>query len=75
MPNAILRAGPFAQGSDGPNAIDSFINESAVPISQSFLNLVLPVNCNVRSWIGGSSGSVRGTDGKWSYFHITSNGS
>lgn len=73
MPNAILRAGPFAQGSDGSTAIDSFVNESASS-SQSFANLILPVNCNVRSWIGGRGG-VGDTDGKWSYFHITSNGS
>ena len=74
MPNAILRAGPFAQGSDGSTAIDSFLDESASYPAQSFTNLILPVNCNIRSWIGGRGG-VGDTDGKWSYFHITSNGS
>jgi len=74
MPNAILRAGPFAQAGGGSTAFDSFVNESASYPAQSFLNLILPVNCNIRSWIGGSGG-VGDTDGKWSYFHITSNGS
>ena len=69
MPNAILRAGPFAQGADGSTAIDSFVNESASS-SQSFANLILPVNCNIRSWIGGRGG-VGSTDGVWSYYHLT----
>ena len=74
MPNAILRAGPFAQGSNRSTAIDSFLNESASYPAQSFANLILPVNCNIRSWVGGRGG-VGDTDGEWSYLHITSNGS
>ena len=43
MPNAILRAGPYA------SSTDSFI--STPPSTQSFNDLVLPVNCNRRDWV------------------------
>jgi len=72
MPNAILRAGPFAKAGGGSTAIDSFLDESASYSEQNFANLILPVNCNVRSWVGGRGG-VGDTDGEWSYLHITSN--
>tara|TARA_R110002020_G_scaffold448984_1_gene661934 strand:+ start:15 stop:602 length:588 start_codon:yes stop_codon:yes gene_type:complete len=74
MPNAILRVGPFAKAGGGSTAIDSFLDESASYPAQSFANLILPVNCNTRSWVGGRGG-VGDTDGEWSYLHITSNGS
>ena len=70
MPNAILRAGPFAKAGGGSTAIDSFLDESDSYPAQSFANLILPVNCNVRSWVGGRGG-VGDTDGEWSYFHMT----
>ena len=43
MPNAILRAGPFA------STADSFISEDDVTIPTT-INKTLPVNCNIRDW-------------------------
>ena len=46
MPNAILRAGPFA------STADSFISEDDVT-PPTTVNKTLPVNCNIRDWIEG----------------------
>ena len=43
MPNAILRAGPFA------STADSFISEDDVT-PPTIVNKTLPVNCNIRDW-------------------------
>ena len=44
MPNAILRAGPFA------STADSFISEDDVT-PPTIVNKTLPVNCNIRDWL------------------------
>ena len=62
MPNAILRAGPFA------STADSFISEDDVT-PPTTVNKTLPVNCNIRDWLQGSeSGS-----GRWHYLLVTNN--
>lgn len=55
MPNAILRAGPFAALGDGQTAVDSFVSNEGDNFSG------VPVNCNIRDWVGIS----------WKYLVVT----
>tara|TARA_R110002012_G_scaffold319511_2_gene540448 strand:+ start:922 stop:1479 length:558 start_codon:yes stop_codon:yes gene_type:complete len=55
MPNAILRAGPFAALGDRQTAVDSFVSNEGDNFSG------VPVNCNIRDWVGTS----------WKYLVVT----